>query len=439
MTTVRENEILTRVGAGTPMGELMRRYWIPAAISTELTADGDPVRLKLLGEELIAFRDTDGRVGIMDHRCPHRCASLFFGRNEEGGLRCVYHGWKFNADGDCVDMANVPPHQDFKHKVHAKAYKTAERNGLIWVYMGDQAKIPALPAIPATLRPTSDNKVWMAQRECNWLQGMEGEMDTSHLGFLHLGKAHSGSGFMHDSQRFAVAEKQPEYEYSDTEVGCMYGAYRPAPDGQTYWRIGHFASPFWAMMPLMPIERCVIARAYVPMDDTHTMILIVTGKPKGGTVDVFGEGEKIVGYSHNPVFVPNGSGFYDRWRLKANPANDFFIDRAIQRDQSFTGIDGVFSQDDMVTTSMGAISDRTFEHLGPSDLMITRIRRRLINAAVALERDGTPPPGSDNPEAFAEVRSGNYVVNDKGREWVDTYREQMLRARAQLDFRQAAE
>src|SRR6201991_28220 len=185
MTTQRENDPLTRVGPGTPMGELMRRYWIPAAMSSELTADGDPVRLQILCEKLIAFRDTNGKVGIMDHRCPHRCASLFFGRNEEGGIRCVYHGWKFDADGNCLDMANVPPHQDFKHKVHAKAYKAAERNGIVWVFMGEAAQAPELPAIAATMIPEGEAKIDFVMRSCNWLQGMEGDIDTSHLNFLH--------------------------------------------------------------------------------------------------------------------------------------------------------------------------------------------------------------------------------------------------------------
>ena len=162
------------------MGELMRQYWLPAAMSSELTADGDPLRLKLLGEKLIGFRDSSGKVGIMDHRCPHRCASLFFGRNEEGGIRCVYHGWKFDTDGNCLDMANVPPHQDFKHKVKAKSYKTAERNGLIWVFMGDQENVPELSELEATLLPEEEHKIEFVQREYNWLQGLEGEIDTSH-------------------------------------------------------------------------------------------------------------------------------------------------------------------------------------------------------------------------------------------------------------------
>src|SRR3954469_11152070 len=144
---------LTRVGPGTVMGEMMRQYWIPAAASSELTPDCDPMRLMLLGEQLIAFRDSSGRVGVLDHQCPHRCASLFLGRNEENGIRCVYHGWKFDAEGNCVDMPSVPPERDFKHLVKAKAYKAVERNGLIWVYMGERKAAPPLPQIEATLLP----------------------------------------------------------------------------------------------------------------------------------------------------------------------------------------------------------------------------------------------------------------------------------------------
>ena len=183
----KDSEDLVRVGPGTAMGELMRHYWLPAAMSSELERDGAPMRLMLLGEKLIAFRDSAGRVGVMDHRCPHRCASLFLGRNEEGGIRCVYHGWKFDVDGNCLDMPNVPPHQDFKDKVKAKAYKAAERNGLVWVYMGERAEAPPLPEIEATLLPESEVQITFVQRECNWLQALEGDIDTSHFGFLHVG------------------------------------------------------------------------------------------------------------------------------------------------------------------------------------------------------------------------------------------------------------
>jgi phthalate 4,5-dioxygenase oxygenase subunit len=178
MTSRAEGETLTRTGPGTPMGNLMRQYWLPATKSSELVADGDPVRLMILGEKLIAFRDSSGSVGIMDHRCPHRCASLFFGRNEEDGIRCVYHGWKFDVEGNCVDMANVPPSQDFKRKVKAKAYKATERAGLVWVYMGDADNVPELPAIEATLLPEAEVTINFAQRECNWLQALERAIST---------------------------------------------------------------------------------------------------------------------------------------------------------------------------------------------------------------------------------------------------------------------
>ena len=174
MSKQKDSEDLVRVGPGTVMGDMMRQYWIPAAMSSELERDGAPMRLMLLGERLIAFRDSSGRVGVMDHRCPHRCASLFLGRNEENGIRCVYHGWKYDAEGNCVDMPNAPPKQDFKHKVRAKAYKTTERNGLIWVYMGARKEAPPLPAIEASMLPEAELQISFVQRECNWLQALEG-------------------------------------------------------------------------------------------------------------------------------------------------------------------------------------------------------------------------------------------------------------------------
>src|SRR5215813_5823050 len=171
MLSQRENELVVRTGPSTPLGELMRRYWIPALLSRELSAaDCPPVRVKLLGERLVGFRDTQGRVGILDEFCAHRRASLFLGRNEKDGLRCVYHGWKFDVEGNCLDMPNVPLHQQFSPRVKAKAYRTAERNGLVWVYMGMRAEAPPLPGIEATLLPEEDINIRCTQRECNWLQ-----------------------------------------------------------------------------------------------------------------------------------------------------------------------------------------------------------------------------------------------------------------------------
>ena len=187
MTTREENEVLTRIGPGTPMGKLMRQYWLPAAMSTELECDGEPKRLMLLGEQLIAFRDSNGKVGIMDHRCPHRNASFFFGRNEGGGIRCVYHGWKFDTAGKCLDMMNVPDAESLKQRVRARAYRTAERNGIVWVFMGEAQDAPPLPSMEPLLRGADEVNIRFTQRECNWLQAVEGEVDTSHVGVLHFG------------------------------------------------------------------------------------------------------------------------------------------------------------------------------------------------------------------------------------------------------------
>src|SRR5580698_6465304 len=202
-------DLITRTGPGTPMGELMRQYWIPAALSEELKADGTPIRILLLNEKLIAFRDTAGRVGIMDQRCPHRCASLFYGRNEEGGLRCVYHGWKYDVDGNCLDMANIPERQHFTDKVHTKAYLTRERHGIVWVYMGDRDKAPDLPPFEACFQAKPGANVRFIQRRCNWLQAVEGDLDTSHVGLLHFGLA---SGEQAKARLDYTANRAPEYK-----------------------------------------------------------------------------------------------------------------------------------------------------------------------------------------------------------------------------------
>jgi len=412
MTNAIESEILTRVGPGTMMGNVFRRYWLPALKSSELKADGDPVRFRLLGENLIAFRDTAGRVGVMDHRCPHRCASLWFGRNEEGGIRCVYHGWKFDVDGNCLEMANVPPHQDFKHKVHAKAYKAAERNGLVWVYMGEAAKAPALPAIAATLIPESEVKIDFVMRHCNWLQGMEGDIDTSHLNFLHYGSMGGGDFEPNDPTRFGAIHKDPEYKVSDTELGTFYGCYRPADPGFTYWRIAHFMFPCWALAPFIDFSVYRLARAWVPLDDTHMMFIQISPKTgPGSTSDIMN-------------FKPNTTDWLGRYVPAQDATNDYWIDRAAQRTSSFTGVPGIHHQDQMVTESMGPITDHTWENPAPSDRMIIATRRRLINAAKALAEQGVAPPGSEDPDAYGRMRGGYFVAPEE-RKFPDVYYAQL--------------
>jgi phthalate 4,5-dioxygenase oxygenase subunit len=436
MTRQKDSADLVHVGPGTVMGELMRQYWIPAAMSQELERDGPPMRLVLLGERLIAFRDSAGRVGVMDHRCPHRCASLFLGRNEENGLRCVYHGWKFDAAGNCVDMPNTPPHQDYKHKVRAKAYRVAERNGLVWVYMGAREQAPPLPAIEASLLPESELQIAFVQRECNWLQALEGDIDTSHFGFLHTGNIDPGDVPADSLLRWTVTNRAPEYHVSETDWGTMYCAYRPAEAGQTYWRFANFLFPFWTQTPQGPFDR-VNSRAWVPMDDTHTMFVSLSWRGSPPSMRPLRGGRTVPGSRPGFDYLPNTTDWFGRWRLAGNPGNDWLIDReAQQKGEIYTGIAGIHAQDQAITESMGGITDHDFEHLGPSDRMITQTRRRLLRAVRALKKDGTMPPGVDDPDIMREVRSGDFLTA-AGIEWHEAYATQMQKAVRPL--RQAAE
>ncbi|RYF56458.1 MAG: hypothetical protein EOO29_52495 [Comamonadaceae bacterium] len=213
----KDSQDLTHVGPGTVMGNFMRQYWIPAAQSSELAADGTPMRLLLLGEKLVAFRDSDGRIGVMDHLCPHRNASLVLGRNEEGGIRCIYHGWKFDVTGQCVDMPSVPASQCFKEKVKAHAYKAVDRAGIVWVYMGPrQDAPPPLPMVEATLLPQEEVEISFMMRNCNWMQSLEGDIDTSHFGFLHVGHLDPDDVPEGHPLEHTAGERAPEYHVRDT-------------------------------------------------------------------------------------------------------------------------------------------------------------------------------------------------------------------------------
>jgi phthalate 4,5-dioxygenase len=402
MTTVTESEVLTRVGRGTPMGELMRQYWIPALMSSELVPDGSPVRLKLLGEQLIAFRDSSGRVGVMDHKCPHRCASLFFGRNEQDGLRCVYHGWKFDVQGNCVDMPNLSGLLAARIHVKAKAYRVQEQAGLILVYMGPRETAPALPGLQALGMDGEELSIWCLQRHSNYLQAMEGDIDTSHLGFLHGGMVQS------DDPTFA--NRAPEYKVADTEVGVLYGAFREKDEQHLNWRFASFSLPFWTQPPPTPLGRDPVARAFVPMDDTHTMLFCISNKRF--VLSAYDNEDKhrllggTPGITFNYEYLPNTADWYGRWRLASNSTNDFRIDREVQRTKSYTGIEGLEIQDVCITESMGPITDHAAEHLVPSDIMVARTRRRLLRAAIGLRDNGATPPGVDTPAAYASAWGG---------------------------------
>ena len=237
-----DNERLTRVGAGTPMGETMRRYWLPALLSAELPEpDGPPVRVRLLGENLVAFRDTGGRLGLLEEFCPHRRTSLFLGRNEEGGLRCVYHGWKFDADGNCLDMMNEPEGSDYHTKVRAVSYPAVEMGGVVWAYLGPAERRPPLPRFEWTQVPDSHRLITKNRQECNWLQGLEGGIDTAHAPILHrrITKNTTRPGFGVDTD--FVTGKAPKVEVDRTDYGYRYAGIP---------RIGRAGPEFRPRLPL---------------------------------------------------------------------------------------------------------------------------------------------------------------------------------------------
>jgi len=395
-----EGAELTRVGPGTVMGELMRQYWIPAAMSSELKADGPPLRLLLLGEKLIGFRDNAGRVGVMDHRCPHRCASLFLGRNEGNGLRCVYHGWKFDVEGKCVDMPSVPVHQDFKEKVRAKAYQVTERAGVVWVYMGAAAEAPPFPELETLVVPDEEVGVSFVMRSCNFMQALEGDIDTSHFGFLHAGHVDPDDVPEDHPIRHTVTIRAPEYHVSDMPWGTTYAAYRDAGAGQTYWRFANFLMPFWTQQPQGEFGEHVHARAWVPLDDNHTMFIYLwwhKGSASMARPRPPLRSGKAMGRP-NHVYLPNTTDWLGRWRLAADESNDWLIDRDAQSSNAlYTGINNIHLQDQAVTESMGAVTDHAFEHLGPSDQMIARTRRRLVQAARGCATKGHRRRASPTP------------------------------------------
>jgi phthalate 4,5-dioxygenase len=432
MTTAIDGVELTRVGPGTVMGQLMREYWIPALMSSELACGGAPLRLMLLGEKLIAFRDSTGRVGVMDHRCPHRCASLFLGRNEEGGLRCIYHGWKFDVTGKCLDMPNVSQDRDFKDKVSAKAYRAIERAGLIWVYMGARAEAPPLPAFEILDVPDDEIGVSCIARNCNYLQALEGDIDTSHFGFLHAGHVDPDELDEDDPIRHTVAIRTPDYHIAETAWGTTYAGYRAASRGRTSWRFGNFLFPFWTQVPNGEFGQHLQVRGWVPLDDEHTMYVVVWWKRGISAMTLkdpaLKDGTPVRGMGRRNVFLPNTTDWLGRWRLAANESNDWGLDRTAQHDDViYSGIEGIHLQDQAVTESMGPILDRTFEHLAASDQMVARTRRRLLAAARALRDKRVAPPGVDNVEVFRDARGG-YFVSEGESGWQDAYAAQLAAA-----------
>jgi len=400
MTTREQNELLTRTGPGTPIGELFRRYWIPALLAGELPhPDCPPVRVRLLSEQLVAFRDTDGRIGLIDGYCAHRRVSLWFARNEERGLRCPYHGWKYDVTGQCVDIPSEPPGSDTCRKVRLKSYPCRERGGVVWTYMGPPEKMPPLPEFEWNLVPDSQRFVAKRWQESNYLQGMEGGIDSSHVSSLHSGELHTDP--LHKGTKGAdyQADKRPHFEILDSPGGMVIGARREAEAGSYYWRISQWIMPWYTMIPPYG-DNALNGHAWVPIDDENCFVWNMTHHPTRPLND-----EELAA-------MTGGQGMYadlipGTFRPVANKDNDYLIDREAQRTgRYYSGVKGIAMQDASLQESMGPIIDRSREFLVATDKAIVQARRRLINAIRSVEK-GEPPPGLD--PAAQRVRSASLV------------------------------
>ena len=430
MLSREDNELLTRVGPHTAMGALLRRYWIPVVCSDEVEGGGRVKRVALLGERLIAHRTPDGVPGLVGEFCPHRGASLYFGRNESGGMRCPYHGWKFGLDGQCVDMPSEPPESAFPAKVCHVAYPCQDRGGMLWAYMGPAGTAPPLPALEWTLLPQSHTFISKRVQECNWFQAMEGGIDSSHISFLHAPIRHDDSEVTRNMDRasFGVGaavetgDRAPRFEVVDTDYGALIGARRSHPAGW-YWRVSQYLFPFYTMPPADVGDPIVQSHIWVPMDDINVVNWMVTWHTERpltpDEIAVHASG----GGAHVCDFAPPTSEPYGDIRTAANRGNDYHMDWEAHRSRMYCGIPGFGVQDQAIQESQGRIVDRGHERLGTSDTAIIQVRKRLMGAARALRDQAAPPPGLD-PEAYL-VRSTSLVL-PAGAPWVGPATARML-------------
>jgi len=412
MLSREDNELMCRVGQGTPMGALLRQYWMPCLPSSELPErDGPPKKVRLLGEDLVAFRDTRGEVGLLAANCPHRGASLFFGRNEECGLRCPYHGWKYDVSGRCVDMPNEPEESAFREKIQARAYPCREVNGAIWTYMGPRKAPPPFPTFEInTLAPEYVYPPLLMLEECNWVQALEGDIDSSHIDFVHAKLPDSKQrGTLHRDRR-------PRLEVLPTDYGACYSARRRSDTEGLYWhRITQYIMPYFTMIAASD-PNLVSMRSWVPIDDHYTLQVMIRGRLDRPVT----EDEKR--QTRDPFaswggYLPASSDPRSRYYTKANIHNDYLVDYELQKKELMIGIPFLVNlQDRAMTETMGPIYDRSQEHLGTTDAMVIYVRRRLIDAAKSLRDAGAIPANVDDASLYRVRPASALLPEDES--WV---------------------
>ena len=414
MLTAQENELLCRVEGDAPMGQLMRRHWMPACLSEEVAEpDGAPVRARLFGEDLVVFRDSEGRLGILDEYCPHRRASLVLGRNEECGLRCLYHGWKMDVEGNVVEVPSEPSQSTLVSKVKHKAYPSREAGGLVWVYMGPPGEMPEFEAPAFAPAPEARVSIVKVQVDCNWAQILEGAIDSAHSSSLHStdmppAKVDGAKATATHWPRPST-DKAPRLVLDKTSFGFRYAAVRrPIVNSAThdYIRISLFVAPSTVLIP--PNDRYNLANVNVPRDDTHTTFYFIA----------WGMGDSVPTPEAWREFcgATPGRDLDANWRKLRTRDNNFLQDRAAMKAGDFTGIRGIPMQDMSMWETMGPIADRSRERLGASDLAIVEFRKLMVEAVRAFQAGGPAIGTRERRIAFAKLRSFEGIV-PKGTDW----------------------
>jgi phthalate 4,5-dioxygenase oxygenase subunit len=403
--TPQENDLFCRVEDDAPMGQLMRRHWLIACLSEEVPEpDGTPVAVRLLGEDLVAWRNTDGVLALMDRYCPHRRASLVFGRNEDNGLRCLYHGWKMNVQGQVVEMPSEPPTSSMAQKSAQKTYPTHEWGGFVWTYMGPRETMPAFE--PPPFAPTSAARVSISkvQINCNWAQVIEGNVDSAHSSSLHSSEIAPSRGGNTQSLGTTLlrpsTDKAPRMQVQTTSYGLKYVAIRrPTVNASThdYLRMSVFVAPFTVLIP--PNDTYAPAIVCIPIDDTHTMFYFMAWSETKDSGIGQEDWRKFCG-------AEVGVDLDAQYRNRRTPENNYMQDRQAMKEGNFTGIKGITNQDIVMWETMGPIAERHIERLGASDQAIVEFRRQMLRAVREFS-DGAPALGT---HAYADAMNEQYIA-----------------------------
>jgi phthalate 4,5-dioxygenase oxygenase subunit len=415
MMTAEENDLLCRVEGDAPMGQLMRRHWIPVCLSEEVVEpDGAPVRARLLGEDLVVFRDSDGRLGVLDEYCPHRRASLVYGRNEECGLRCLYHGWKFDVEGNVLEMTSEPPESAFVEKVKHKAYPVHEHGGFVWTYMGPLEAMR--PFEPPAFAPTPETQVSIIKIVvgANWAQITEGQIDSAHSSSLHSSdmvpaRVDSARATQQNWLRPST-DRAPRYKSERTSFGFRYAAIRrPIQNANThdYVRTTVYIAPFTSLIPPNNIHN--VTTVLAPRDDVSTYFYFIAwnGSDKPGVTT-----EEWRKFNHAQV----GIDLDYEYRNVRNRGNHYQQDRNAMKLGNFTGVKGIPNQDIVMWESMGPITDRTKERVGASDFAVVEFRRLMVEAAKQMRDTGVALGTTEPHIPHAKISSFEGVV-PKSADW----------------------